>query len=293
MVAARHRAGLRITNQTDDYAYGFMRARLAATACKHFGTYFSTEEAGVNSAAGVLVRVFDGASSGAKGLYFKSLIGTGKETCSGRYYTPGVPTQGACKLLNSIQHLGRPAAEIEAAVLFPNTSIHGDPSLLDSFYRRGSALRSRMDFDLIDETMIAAGLLEHYRFCVVLVASQLRRMTVDRLRAWVEGGGILISTVQARSADVNGVIGGLGGLVRGASGVCAKGDGHVVVFAKSSRAFLEEVPRAYYNLGGGFPWRTMRPPLLRRQGIFVARLADTLLWYDSHRKMIGLGTPRD
>jgi hypothetical protein len=293
MMAAQYHAGIRITNQTDDYAYGFMRARLTASACRRFGTYFSTEEAGVNSAAGVLVRVFDGAGSGAKGLYFKSLIGTGKDTCSGRYDTPGVPTRGARVLANSIHYLGRPAAEIDAAVLFPNTSIHAAPSMLDSLYRRGSALRSHMDFDLIDETMIAAGLLRHYRFCIVLVASQLRRTTVDRLSAWVEKGGVLISSTQARVADVNGDIGGLGGLVRGCAGVHSQGAGHVVVFAGPTRAFLEDVPSAYYNTEGGFPWRSMSPPLLRRPGTFVARFTDTLLWYDSRRQMIGLSAPNE
>jgi hypothetical protein len=293
MMAAQYRAGIRITNQTDDYAYGFMRARLTASACRGFGTYFSTEEAGINSAGGVLVRVFDGASSGARGLYFKSLIGTGKDTCSGRYYSPGVPTEGADVLVNSIHHLGRPAADIDAAVLFPNTSIHGNPSLLDVLYRRGAALRSHMDFDLIDETMIAAGLLRRYRFCIVLVASRLRRTTVDRLSAWVEDGGVLMSTIQARFSNFSFDIGGLAGLLRASAGVHSKGAGHVAVFAEPTRDFLENVPRAYYNENGGLPWRPMSPPLLRRPGTFVARFADTLLWYDSRRQMLGLSAATD
>jgi hypothetical protein len=293
MIAAQYRAGIRITNQTDDYAYGFMRARLTASACRLFDTYFSTEEAGVNSAAGVLARVFDGASSGAKGLYFKCLVGTGKDTCSGRYYSPGVPTEGAGVLANSIHHLGRPAADIDAAVLFPNTSIHATPSLLDSFYRRGSALRSHINFDLIDETMIACDLLRHYRFCIVLIASHLRRTTVDRLSVWVEGGGVLMSTIQAMFSGFNRDIGGLGSLLGGSAGVHSKGAGHVVVFADPTRAFLENVPSAYYNENGVLPWRSMTPPLLRRPGMFVTRFADTLLWYDSCRQMIGLSSAKD
>jgi hypothetical protein len=288
MMAARYRAGIRVTNQTDDYAYGFMRARLAAAACRRFGTYFSTEEAGVNTATGVLARVYDGASSGAKGLYFKNLIGTGKDTCSGRYYAPGVPTAGASVLANSIHHLDRSAADIDAAVLFPNTSIHANPHILDVLYGRGSALRSHMDFDLIDEFMIAAGLLKHYRFCVVLVASQLRRTTVDRLSAWVEGGGVLMSIIYARFSDVNRDIGGLSDLLRGSEGFRSKGAGYVVVFPEITRSCLENIPRTYYNENGVLPWRSISSYISRRPGMFVTRFAGGLLWYDPVHQRIEL-----
>ncbi|MCF6149866.1 MAG: hypothetical protein E3K37_14530 [Candidatus Kuenenia sp.] len=70
-VAKKYNAGIRITNQTDNYSDSFIYTRLVSSACRHYGSYFTTEEELVNQPNGVTMRIFDAATSGAKGAYFK------------------------------------------------------------------------------------------------------------------------------------------------------------------------------------------------------------------------------
>ncbi len=44
-MAARHGAGIRITNEASDYAKNFCLTRIIGTACRHYETYFGYEPA--------------------------------------------------------------------------------------------------------------------------------------------------------------------------------------------------------------------------------------------------------
>ena len=65
--AKKYNAGIRTTNQLDEYLSSFIFPRLVSSASRFYNSYYSTEEAWINNAAGVSARIFDAASSGACG----------------------------------------------------------------------------------------------------------------------------------------------------------------------------------------------------------------------------------
>ncbi len=68
-MAARHGAGIRITNEASDYATNFHLTRIVGTACRHYGTYFGYEPAGAVDTHGIVARIYNAVASGAWELF--------------------------------------------------------------------------------------------------------------------------------------------------------------------------------------------------------------------------------
>lgn len=263
-VAAKYNAGIRITNQTDDYAHSFSLTRLVSSAARFYGTYFTTEEGGINLPQGVTMRLFDAATSGAKGFYCKSIIGTGTDICTGRTSPLGKPTQGALNLAQNIHHLRLSQPIIDVAVLFPNTSIALDPSALISVYSQCSQLRDMVDFDLVDENMVIDGALKKYRFLVALDGNQLRRQTIMEVENWVKEGGILIATRDTGLSTIN-----------------DNGKGYSLLLTGKERNLLKFISQAIYNEKDTYPWVGIPEIDGEQDRVFATRFADRILYYNS------------
>lgn len=254
-IAAKYNAGIRITNQTDDYAHSFSLTRLVSSAARFYGTYFTTEEAGINLSHGVTMRVFDTVTSGAKGFYCKNIIGIGTDICTGRTFPIGQLTQGALNLAQNIHHLRLSQPIIDVAVLFSNTSIALNPSVLISVYRQCSQLRDMIDFDLVDENMVVDGALKKYRFLVALDGNQLQQETIAELESWVKEGGIFITPEETGLSTISG------------------GD--------QGENFLKFISQAIYNEENAYPWAGIPEIDGERDRIFATRFADRILYYNS------------
>lgn len=165
-IASKYNAGIRITNQGDNYVENFVLTRLVSSAAKFYDNYYTTE--GINSDKGTIARLFDAVSSGARGIYYWNLIGWGKEPYSHQNIPAGCLTKGAENLKENIKYfdIGRPIVDV--AVFFPNATITLHPQILDSFYKKCVKLRDVFDFDLVDETMIKDGALNNYRYLLAL-----------------------------------------------------------------------------------------------------------------------------
>lgn len=278
--AAKYKSGIRVTNQNDNYGESFVRTRLVASASRHYGTYFTTEEAGVNRPHGVTMRIFDALTSGARGVYFKSIIGTGTDICTNRNLTPGKPTKGAENLLQNMHHISLSKSIIDLAVLFPNTSININHSMIGSLYNKCSKLRSIADLDLIDENMIGDGLLNEYRFLVILTGNVLRTYTLAEIRNWVTGGGILISAdyLQMRSLDND--INAYEGLFNEHGGVKKVDRGYILLFTGRKNKYLSFISEVVYNLNGHYPWAGIPKIHGHQKGVYASRFSDKILCYD-------------
>jgi len=68
-LAARHRAGIRITNEASDYTTNFFITRIIASASLHYGTYFGYEPAGPVDENGIVARIYNAVASGAWELF--------------------------------------------------------------------------------------------------------------------------------------------------------------------------------------------------------------------------------
>ncbi len=176
-MCAKHGAGLRITNLNDVYAEFFPICRWLVTACKHYGAPLTTEPAGANSAAGIPARVFDGLSVGADGLYFKKLVA---DSFRRPYARTGFPEVFA----RYRPLLGETRPRVEAAVYYPQGLFIEKPGELPAYFERCRRLRDLVDLDMLDDTLIADGALEHYEALVVLPPAVLSGESQSKVEGW-------------------------------------------------------------------------------------------------------------
>lgn len=285
-VAARYRAGVRITNQDDTYGSSFIRSRLVASASRSYHTYFSTEEAGYNRPHGVTMRIFDAVTSGARGIYFKGLIGTGTSVCDIPDFPAGEPTEGAAHLTANHGHLTMGTPVIEVAVLYPSTSILLKPLGLQSLYYQCTKLRSAIDFDLVDERMIRDSKLFRYRFLVVLKGGLLQDETIKAIVCWVANGGVLIS---GRHIKLNALETGDAPdrkLFSDTDSPRKTGGGYTFRPDVRPSRYLSHVIDALLNRTGEFPWRRLMDLTRGRNGLYAGMLKDRIIYYDSRNSRI-------
>lgn len=281
-MVSKYNAGIRITNQTDDYGESFIHTRLVSSVYRFYKTYFTTEEGGINSPPGITMRVFDVATSGAKGAYFKSIIGTGTDLCTGRTFTLGEPTKGAVNLAKNIHHITLSEPLIEVAVLFPNTSIALDPAILSSVYNQCSQLRDVVDLDLVDENMIADNVLKKYRFFVLLDANWLRQQTLINIENWVREGGILIGANYLKFLSIERGVQLYQQLFPQHSGMIKLGDGYTLLFNGKRRAYLEFIKHAVYNQQKKYPWIGIPEIDDEWDGVYATLFAHRIIYYNSN-----------
>ncbi|MBW1781128.1 MAG: beta-galactosidase [Deltaproteobacteria bacterium] len=287
-VAAKYNAGIRITNQNDDYAESTILTRLVSAASRNYGTYFTTEEAGVNSAGGVTMRLFDAVTSGAKGVYFKNIIGTGPDVCGEKDLPPGYPAKGAENLQKNLKYaiLSNPVLEI--AVFYPNTSIAITPSTMDALYDQCFKLRVFLDFDLMDENMIADKKLLNYGFLVILAGKWLRKDTFHHIMKWVSGGGVLISASYQPLTTLNTHSDKGTHLFSSEETIRQIGSGHAVWLKGKGGDRLRQIPHLILNRTKAYPWKPIPDMVPFRKGYFFTRFPRHILYFDPVRYEIHL-----
>jgi len=292
-MAKKYNAGIRITNQNDSYRQSFIFTRLVSAACRNYGTYFTTEESGVNRPHGVTMRIFDAATSGASGAYFKSIIGNDSGPCGGPHPSVGEPGRGAKNLSENLRYISPAHPIVDVAVLFPNTTIAIMPSVLNSLYQRGGRFRALADFDLVDENMIGDNLLQNYRFLALLEGGWIGARTTRKILDWITGGGILITgshlslkSIENRTDDWTALL-SLKGIYK------RVGQGYSVCFSRDTTPYLRKVSGAVYNRDREYPWQGIPsiPDFL--QGQYVTRFTGRLMSYDPKKCRIQIHEIKD
>ncbi|MBI4582710.1 MAG: family 20 glycosylhydrolase [Planctomycetes bacterium] len=185
--------GIRLTNESDNFADNFSITRMAASAARFYGAALGFEPGGFGSARGVAARLFNALTNGAEHLFF---------------YHPNLYAndQGIDAWLKYAPWLERRARpKIQVAVFYPDTAIKLDDEPLR--FRWGSVflvsargLRSQLDFDYVSEPMIEDGALSRYRALVFLWGHITEKRIADKLEAWLRGGGTIIYPERPRGA---------------------------------------------------------------------------------------------
>ncbi len=174
-IAAEVHGGVRITNEGSDERANFSLTRWVASAGRQYGAYFSFEPAGEVNAPGVVGRVFNASTSGAKGLH---------------YYYPNLFASAEARdyFVKSGAAFVQHTPIVEAAVYYPETDIllHGN-----DFLRYVQSLRSALDFDYLSDGQIRDGGLSRVKALILMQGTTAEAATWNRIRDWVHAGGIL------------------------------------------------------------------------------------------------------
>ena len=196
--AAQYQAGIRITNEASSFTQNVALTRLVASACRHYGAYFGHEPAAAVTPVGMLGRLFNAATSGARQLFLyqtpeliaqrdgKPVIGEG-----GRYHIE----------YKDWQTMVSPT--IDVALLYPTSSNTHANKDYGTFRDLAAELRRLVDYDLVDERMAQEGALKTKSVLVLAGAEILERPTIQTIIEWVGAGGALF-VLDSRPADWDG-----------------------------------------------------------------------------------------
>ncbi len=173
--AAEIKGGVRITNEASDPKGNFTLTRWVASAGKQYGAYYSFEPAGEVNSVGVIARVFNAGTSGARGLhyYYPNLFGNEQ----------------------SLENFARWGAQfkqrkpiVEVAVYYPETYIKLNGN---KFLEAIAPLRDCFDFDFMSDGQILDGGLSRIK-ALILVQGNIAEANVwGKITEWVRAGGVL------------------------------------------------------------------------------------------------------
>lgn len=270
--AARYSAGIRVTNLSDSYPESSVLSKLVSSPCRFYGSYFETEEAHIHSPKAITMRIFDAVTSGARGVYFKTLLGPGKNLYMGNSQPPGEPTNCAKILKNNMTFLHEERPTVEAALFYPNTAVILDPNVLLSFKRESSALRDYFDLDFLDEGMVSDGAIKTYRFFILINYCLLRFRLEEIIMDWVKNdGGILI---QSNKKD---------------KGLRQMGKGYILSLHKKKN-YIRLISKALHNLDGVYPWKGLKTQDGKSDGLYVSGCENGIYFFNStgNKKIINL-----
>lgn len=188
---AQLHGGIRLTNESDNYALNFAITRMASSAARFYGAKLGYEPGGFASARGVVARIYNVITNGGDHLFYYSgnLFGNDQGTDAWRQYAP------------LINQRAKPAIDI--AAFYPDTSIALNDEVVRYLYAsayltRVEAMRSVVDFDYASEQMILDGALYRYKVLMYLWGSITEKPVLERIDAWVKAGGTVICASRPR-----------------------------------------------------------------------------------------------
>lgn len=176
-VAAKHGAGVRITNEGSDYKLNFSVTRWVASAGKHYGTYFGFEPAGAEDEKGIVARIYNATASGANQLHDYS---TNVTSTKGR-------TNAQQEHMKYLFHIAEPIVPI--AMWYPNVSL---TLKWGGFLEKAAQFRDYSDFDYMDETMLHTGALDRHKILVIIQGEIMEPQDAKSIANWVKKGGHVI-----------------------------------------------------------------------------------------------------
>jgi len=188
-VAAKHGAGIRITNEASDYKSNFAVTRWVASAAKHYGTYYGFEPAGQEDEKGIVARIYNATASGANQLHdYDGNVIKSQERINVQQ-----------EHLKYLFHVTSPVVPV--ALWYPNVSL---TLKWGGYIEKAAQFRDYTDFDYIDESMLQTGALNEHRILVIIQGSILETTDAKRIADWIKKGGRVIVMDVPRFESVEG-----------------------------------------------------------------------------------------
>lgn len=192
---AKVKGGIRLTNESDDFADNFTITRMASSAARFYGAELGYEPGGYGSMRGVMARLFNAVTTGAVHLFY--------------YLGNLTANDHAIDAWRKHAHLldMRAKPVIDVAAFYPDTALKLDDEVVryrwaSTLFTVARTLREEVDFDYASEQMISDGALARYKVLIFLWGSVTEKQTLQRIDQWVKDGGILIYCPRNRGNPV-------------------------------------------------------------------------------------------
>lgn len=176
-VAAKHGAGVRITNEASNYATNFVITRWVASAGKHYGAYYGFEPAGAEDEKGIVARIYNATASGANQLhdYNPNVVSSKSRMDAQREH------------IKYLFHVKEPIVPV--ALWYPNVHM---TLKWGGYLEKAAQLRDYTDFDYVDETMLRTGALDRHKVLIILHGEIMEQSDARLISDWVEKGGRVV-----------------------------------------------------------------------------------------------------
>lgn len=173
-VAAKHDAGVRITNEASNYADNFVITRWVASAGKHYNACFGFEPAAAEDETGIVARIYNATASGANQLhdYNSNVVKTASRLDAQR------------KHIKWLFHVPEPIVPV--ALWYPNVDL---TLKWGGFFPEARLLRDYVDYDFVDETMLRNDALANHRVLLIMHGAVMETMDAAIIAEWIKGGG--------------------------------------------------------------------------------------------------------
>jgi hypothetical protein len=196
-VAAKHDAGIRITNEASNYPENFSITRWVASAGKHYNTYYGFEPAGPENEKGIVARIYNATASGANQLHDYSSNVTRSQS----------RTNAQQEHIKYLYHVDEPIVPV--ALWYPDVTltigwedqqdrqskIYADLNYvveLGEYFQKAIKFRDYADFDYIDETMLRTGALSQNKILVIVHGKIMEPSDAEIIADWIRNGGQVI-----------------------------------------------------------------------------------------------------
>jgi len=180
-LAARYKAEVRSTHGAfKPFAENAatMLGRLGS-ASRFYGAPFWTEPPGNLTANQEVERIFEAVSQGAKGHF--------------DWASNAVPFRDVYYRYGKYLRVEKPVTDV--AMFYPATAqrLRPDRGFAPLFAQACAYLRDTMNFDIVDDRMVQDGCLTPYRILVMWEGMVTDQATLDKIRQWVNDGGVLLA----------------------------------------------------------------------------------------------------
>ncbi len=173
-VAAKHGAGVRITNEGSDYKTNFSYTAWVASAGKHYKTFFGFEPAGEENEKGIVARIYNATATGANQLFdYPSNVTSSKNR-----------TEAQQKHFKYLFHVPEPIVPV--ALWYPNVSL---TLKWGGFLEKSAIFRDYTDFDFLDESMLHTGALDQHKILVIIQGAVMETTDALQIAEWIKRGG--------------------------------------------------------------------------------------------------------
>lgn len=164
-----------IAMQSADSHGAYWADKWTSTAYAFYGVPYRTEAAGGLDENAFIARTFTDISCGASRLFTYQI----------EKHLPAA--------MNYLHLFTGERGKTDVALLAPTTIYYLNGDVMPSI-EAGMALRDRFDYDVLDELLVNDGALPPYRVLIAIGCNVIEENTIEKIKAWVEQGGVLLWT---------------------------------------------------------------------------------------------------